>query len=41
MVKLPKIPDTPEDFNDVVNYVQSGIFPAKYDTATKKSNLQR
>lgn len=41
MVKLPKVPDTPEDFHEVVHYVRSTIFPAKCDTPAKKSNFQR
>ena len=41
MVKLPKVPDTPEDFHEVVHYVRSTIFLAKCDTPTKKSNFQR
>ncbi|KAF0526616.1 retrotransposon nucleocapsid protein [Gigaspora margarita] len=41
MVKLPKIPDTPEDFNDMVNYLQQGIFAEKYNSTLKKSNFQR
>src|SRR5438128_4988434 len=38
---LLKIPDTPEDFNDIVSYLQSGVFVPKYNTATKKNNLRR
>jgi len=41
MVKLPKIPNTPEDFNDVSSYLRSGTFAAKYDTPTKRANFQR
>ncbi|KAF0407994.1 SCAN domain-containing protein 3-like [Gigaspora margarita] len=41
MVKLPKILDTPEDFNDMVNYLQQGIFAEKYNSTLKKSNFQR
>lgn len=41
MVKLPKIPDTPEDFNDVVAYLQSGVFAPQYNTSTKRKNLRR
>src|SRR5215204_3343500 len=41
MVKLPKIPDTPEDFNDVVAYLQSGVYAPKYNTPTKRRNLRR
>src|SRR3989440_1389445 len=41
MVKLPKIPETSEDFNDVVSYLESGTFPTKYNTSTKRTNFQR
>src|SRR5256885_5977517 len=41
MVKLPKIPETPEDFNDVVSYLEAGTFPTKYNTSTKRTNFQR
>jgi len=41
MVKLPKIPNTPENFNDIVNYFQSAVFPEMCDTPMKKSNFQR
>ena len=41
MVKLPKIPDTLEDFNDIVTYLQSGVFAPKYNTPTKRRNLRR
>jgi len=41
MVKLLKIPDTPEDFNDVVAYLQSGVYAPKYNTPTKRRNLRR
>ncbi|CAG8797001.1 36931_t:CDS:2, partial [Racocetra persica] len=41
MVRLPKIPDTPEDFNDIVNYLQHRIFAEKYNSTLKKSNFQR
>ena len=41
MVKLPKIPNTPEDFNDVVAYLQSGVFAPQYNTSTKRKNLRR
>jgi hypothetical protein len=41
MVKLSKILNTPEDFNDVSSYLRSGTFAAKYDTPTKRANFQR
>ncbi|CAG8825682.1 9923_t:CDS:2, partial [Gigaspora margarita] len=41
MVRLSKIPDTPEDFNDMVNYLQHGTIAEKYNSTLKKSNFQR
>jgi hypothetical protein len=41
MVKLPKVPDTPEDFNDVIACLQSGVFAPKYNTPSKRKNLRR
>ncbi|CAG8646197.1 7978_t:CDS:2, partial [Dentiscutata heterogama] len=41
MVRLPKIPDTPDDFNNIVNYLQHGVFAEKYNSPLKKSNFQR
>lgn len=41
MVKLLKVPNTPEDFNDIVSYLQSGVFASKYNTSTKRGNLRR
>ncbi|CAG8755514.1 14406_t:CDS:2, partial [Racocetra fulgida] len=41
IVKLPKIPDTPKDFNDIVNYIRHGTYSEKYNNPTKKSNFQR
>src|SRR2546423_13118860 len=41
MVKLSKILNTPEDFNNVLRYLRSDTFAAKYDTLTKRANFQR
>ncbi|CAG8473704.1 11816_t:CDS:2 [Paraglomus brasilianum] len=41
MVKLLKVPNTPEDFNNIVSYLQSGVFASKYNTSTKRGNLQK
>ncbi|CAG8614052.1 9630_t:CDS:2 [Paraglomus brasilianum] len=41
MVKLPKKPDEPEDFNDIASYLQSGVFAPKYNIATKRNNLRQ
>ncbi|CAG8555296.1 5552_t:CDS:1, partial [Cetraspora pellucida] len=41
MVRLSKIPDTPDNFNDIVNYLQHGVFAEKYNSLLKKSNFQR
>ncbi|KAF0525115.1 SCAN domain-containing protein 3-like [Gigaspora margarita] len=41
MVRLPKIPDTPDDFNDIVTYLQHRIFAEKYNSPLKQSNFQR
>ncbi|CAG8625729.1 492_t:CDS:2 [Gigaspora margarita] len=41
MVKLPKILKTPDDFNDVVNYIQHRDFAEKYNSPIKKSNFKR
>jgi len=41
MVKLPKVPCTPEDFNNIVTYLQFGTFPMTCYNWTKKSNFTR
>ncbi|KAF0468906.1 transposon-derived protein F54H12.3-like Protein [Gigaspora margarita] len=38
---LPKMPDTPDDFNDIITYLQHKTFAEKYDNPAKKSNFQR
>jgi hypothetical protein len=41
MPKVPVIPQNVEDFNDIVDYLQTNIFPQKYDTNTKRQNFKR
>jgi len=41
MVKLPKIPDTPEDFNNIVTYLQSGTPPAICSTSGKIQQFRK
>ena len=41
MVKLSKVPCTPEDFNNIVTYLQFGTFPVTCYNRTKKSNFTR
>ncbi|KAF0492758.1 hypothetical protein F8M41_021541 [Gigaspora margarita] len=41
MVKLPKILETPDNFNDIVNYIQHRDFAEKYNSSIKKLNFKR
>ncbi|HXF28581.1 MAG TPA: integrase zinc binding domain-containing protein, partial [Chlamydiales bacterium] len=41
MVKLPKVPSTLEDFNNIVTYLRFGTFPATCYNPTKKTNFTR
>lgn len=51
MVKLPKVPDTPEDFNNIVTYLRSKthpescdsqvIYPASCNNRIKRANFDR